>query len=40
MCKGAFRCQAAVKEPCQLGVVQAMAGEATGRQLLGECLCA
>ena len=40
MSNGALGCQATVKEPCQLCVVQAMAGEAAGRQLLGERLCA
>src|SRR5436305_6175706 len=33
-----LRCQAAVKESCQLGVVQTMTGETAGRQLLAERL--
>jgi len=39
MDESALGCQAAVKEPCQLCVVQAMAGEAAGGQLLGKRLC-
>ena len=39
MCNGMLGCQAAVQEPCQLGVMQAMAGKAAGRQLLADCLC-
>ena len=39
MCESTFGCQATVKEPCKFGVVQAVAGKAAGRQLLGECLC-
>src|SRR5258708_3220352 len=40
MCEGTGGGQAAVKKPCQVGVPQAMAGEATGGQLLSEGLCA
>ena len=40
MSDGAFGCQAPVKQPRQVVVAQAPAGEAAGGQVLGERLCA
>ncbi len=36
---GALGCQALGVQPRQVSVVQALAGEAAGGELLGECLC-